>query len=78
MQKQKRQKVKRQKEHRQLVQTSSKLFNSHHDPLWHQTPEMGVEALIATIDSKRDLQKALKGIMERKNLVDKNASNELN
>ena len=65
MEKQKRQKMKGQKERRQLIQVSSKQSNSHHDPLWHQIPEMGVEALIATIGSKRELYKALKEIVIR-------------
>jgi len=54
------------KKRRQLIQVSSKQYNSRHDPIWHQTPEMGVEALIATISSKRELYKALKEIAIRK------------
>jgi hypothetical protein len=77
MQKQKWQKRKRQKGRRQLIQVSSKQSNSHYDPLWHQTPEMGVEALIATIDSKRELHKALQEIvvgkkLEKRSLSEKN------
>ncbi|MDQ3851419.1 MAG: hypothetical protein M3299_01130 [Thermoproteota archaeon] len=62
--------VKRQKEHQQQLQLSSRQLNSHHDDaLWHQTPEMGTEALIATLDSNRKLQKALvRGVMKRKKL----------
>lgn len=78
MQKQKRQKMKRQKEHRQLIQVSSKQSNSHHDLLWHQTPEMGVEAVIATVDSKRELHKALKEISVRKKLTEKLCLNGVN
>jgi hypothetical protein len=67
MQKQKGQIVKRQKERQRSLQLSVKQFNSDHDPLWHQTPEMGAEGLIATLDSKRELQKALrKAKMKRK------------
>jgi hypothetical protein len=60
--------VKIRKEHRRLLQLPLGQFNSRHDRLWHQTPKMGAEALIATLDSKRELQKALKkAIMKRKN-----------
>ncbi|GEM_PF-6960472 len=30
------------------------------DPLWHQTPEIGIEGLIGTIGSKKELRKAIK------------------
>jgi len=50
----------RKRDRRHLLQQSSRQFNSHHDPLWHQTPEMGLEALVATLDSEEELQKALK------------------
>ncbi len=64
---------KRQKERRQLLLQSLIQFNSHRDPLWHQTPEMGTEALIAVLDSKIELQKALKkGIIKRKKLYQEN------
>ena len=68
MQKEKVQIVNRKKDSRgHQLQSSLTQFNKHHDPLWDQTPEMGAEGLIATVDSKRELQKALKkGIMERK------------
>ena len=68
MQKEKAQTVNRKKEsHGHQVQPSLTQFNSHHVLLWYQTPEMGAEGLIATLDSKRELQKALKNsIMKRK------------
>ena len=65
-QKRKRQKSKRQKERRQLIQVSSKQFHGHHDPLGCQTPDIGVEALIATIDAKKELLNALKELIKRK------------
>ena len=67
MQKEKALIVKKQKDRRHQLQLSLRQFNSRHDPLWHQTPEMGAEGLIATLDSERELQKTLKkGIMKRK------------
>lgn len=62
--------VKRQRKYRQLLQLPSRQLNSHQDdPLWHQTPEMGPEALIAILDSKREIKKALrKMIKESKEL----------
>lgn len=30
------------------------------DPLWHQTPEIGIEGLIGTIQSKKELRRAIK------------------
>jgi hypothetical protein len=40
---------------------------------------MGAEALIATLDYKRELQKALKkGIMKRKKETEKSSSNDVN
>jgi hypothetical protein len=78
MQKQKRQKMKRQKERHQLIEVSSKQSNIYHDSLWHQTPEIGVEGLIATIDSKRELQKALKEMILRKKLENNALSEKIN
>ena len=66
MQKEKALIVKKQKDRWHQLQLSLRQFNSRHDPLWHQTPEMGAEGLIATLDSERELQKILKGIMKRK------------
>ncbi len=68
MQKEKPQIVNRKKESRGYqVQPSLTQFNSDYVLLWYQTPEMGAEGLIATLDSKRELQKALKNsIMKRK------------
>ena len=70
MQKEKGGIIKRQKDRRSLLQLSSRQWNSPNDgPLWYQTPEVGAEALIATIDSKREIKKALrKMIMKRKKL----------
>ena len=70
MQKEKGQIIKRQKDRRQLLQLSSRQLNSKNDgPLWYQRPEMGAEALIATIDSRREIKKALrKWIMKRRKL----------
>jgi hypothetical protein len=56
---------KRQKERRQLLHRSLKHLESHHDPLWHQTPTMGVEGLIATIDSREELRRAIKMQIEK-------------
>ena len=81
MKKEKRRVIKRQKNHQQLLQLSPRQLNSHaDDSLWHQTPEMGVEALIATIDSSREIKKALrKMIMKRKKLYrEKRLSDRLN
>ncbi|HEX7033045.1 MAG TPA: hypothetical protein VF172_08600 [Nitrososphaera sp.] len=36
------------------------------DPLWHQTPEMGVEGLIGTIESKKELRKAIKNEIKKR------------
>lgn len=36
------------------------------DPLWHRTPEMGVEGLIGTIQSKRQLRKAIKSELKKR------------
>ena len=69
------------KNRQQLLQLSSRQLNSHaDDSLWHQTPEMGVEALIATIDSSREIKKALrKMIMKRKKLYrEKRLSDRIN
>ncbi len=50
-----------------LQQWPLKLLNRiNHDPLWHQVPEMGVECLIATIGSKRELKKAIKIELEKR------------
>jgi hypothetical protein len=68
MQKRKWEKTKVQEKPHQLLQKFSKQFDTHYDPVGHQTPELGVEALIATIDSKRELQKALKEMIIRKKL----------
>ena len=73
--------IKRQKNRQQLLQLSSQQLNSKaDDALWHQTPEMGVEALIATIDSSRELKKALrKMILKRKKLYrEKRLSDRIN
>jgi hypothetical protein len=56
---------KREKERRQLLHRSLKHLKSHHDPLWHQTPEVGVEGLIATIDSREELRRAIKMQVEK-------------
>ena len=39
----------------QLIQRKEAL-----EPLWNQTPEVGVEALIATIEDKAELIRAIK------------------
>jgi hypothetical protein len=71
MQKEKGRVIKRQKNRQQLLQLSSQQLNSKADgALWHQTPEMGAEALIASIDSSREIKKALrKMIMKRKKII---------
>ena len=56
---------KRQKEHRQLLHRSLKHLKSHHDPLWHQTPEVGIEGLIAAIDSREELRRAIEMQVEK-------------
>jgi hypothetical protein len=56
---------KRQKERRQLLRRSLKHLESHHDLLWHQTPTMGIEGLIATIDSREELRRAIKMQIEK-------------
>jgi hypothetical protein len=56
---------KRKKERRQLLHRSLKHLKSHHDPLWHQTPTMGIEGLIATIDPKEGLRRAIKMQIEK-------------
>jgi hypothetical protein len=38
---------------------SHRASQEQHDPLWYQTPEMGLEGLVATIRSKKKLQAAL-------------------
>jgi hypothetical protein len=56
---------KRQKEHRQLLHRSLKHLESHHDRFWHQTPEVGIEGLIATIDSREELRRAIEMQVEK-------------
>jgi hypothetical protein len=60
LQKRNRQIIKRQKEHRSLLQRSLEQSENHRDPLWYQTPELGIEGLSATIGSRKKLPKALK------------------
>lgn len=38
---------------------SHRASQEQHDPLWYQTPDMGLEALVATIRSVEKLQAAL-------------------
>jgi hypothetical protein len=38
---------------------SHRASQEQHDPLWYQTPGMGLEGLVATIRSKKKLQAAL-------------------
>lgn len=67
MQKEKAQIVNRKKESRgRQLQPSLTQFKSHYVLLWYQTPEMGAEGLIATLDSKRELQKALKNSITKR------------
>ena len=67
MRKEKAQTVKGE-EHRLLQLSSGQLNRSshHNDPLWYQTPEMGAEALIATLDSKREIKKALRKVIKKR------------
>lgn len=60
MQKRKMWIAKRKKEHQPLLQRSLEHLEGHHNSLLNQTPEIGIEGLIAMIDSKRELQKHLK------------------
>ena len=67
MQKEKAKIAKRQKESRQLLQPLPAPMNARQDDLlWHQTPEMGAEALIATIDCKRKIKKELRKMVKKR------------
>jgi hypothetical protein len=60
---QKRKMIQRQKEQSSasLIQTSLKTMSvTNRDPLLYQTPEMGIEGLIATVKSEKNLIKMLK------------------
>lgn len=59
-------------EHQPLFQSSLDHLISNNDPLWYLIPEMGIEGLIATIKSKKELQKALKNDATRKRKLYRN------
>lgn len=68
----KEQRIKRQKIFRRQRQQflRSLIASQQHDPLSYQTPEMGLEGLVATIRSKKKLQAALcKQSNEKRNYV---------
>lgn len=56
----KRQKVNiRRPQWQQQSLISRRASQEQHDPLWYQTPDMGLEGLVATIRSVEELQAAL-------------------
>jgi hypothetical protein len=51
--------IRRQLHWQQQSQISDLASQEQHDPLWDQTPEMGLEGIVATFRSKKKLQAAL-------------------
>jgi hypothetical protein len=68
MQNEKKQVAKPQKDHRLFQRPLEYLKSDYDSLLWYQTPEIGIESLIAIIDSEKKLLIAIKQeVIDKKN-----------